>query len=975
MLTNKQQSASATKFANKWRGRGYEKGDSQIFWTELLTEVFGIEDPSRFIRFEEQVKMDNTSFIDAHIPTTKTLIEQKSLGKDLRKGIQQSDGSVLTPFQQAKRYAAELKYSERPRWIIACNFEEFLVYDMERPHSEPEQILLENLGKEYYRLQFLVDEKSEHLKKEMQVSMQAGEIVGKLYDELLKQYIDPSDPHTLKSLNVLCVRLVFCLYAEDAGIFGRHNMFHDYLDSYPTDELRNALISLFKVLNTPISNRDPYLNEALLAFPYTNGGLFADDHIVIPRMNNRIRQLLLENASMDFNWSEISPTIFGAVFESTLNPDTRRSSGMHYTSIENIHKVIDPLFMDDLLDEFNHILEEKLERQRNQKLERFQAKLSSLKFLDPACGSGNFLTETYLSMRRLENEVIRTRYNGQTMMGTFVNPVKVSINQFYGIEINDFAVTVATTALWISESQMLAETERIVQQDIDYLPLKNYTNIREGNALLMDWEYPEVPSEPLTISADMTYLLSSGDSNTASEPVIKYNEINLLTSGLHVGPKPPANTIPVHYDYIISNPPFIGYSLQSKEQKADLSMVCHGCGKNIDYVAGWYCKAAKLICNSTTRVALVSTNSITQGEQVAAIWKKLIADYGIRIDFAYRTFRWDSEATQKAHVHCVIIGFSSKSAPDRQPHIIYDGERITPTETISPYLLPASTIIVESRKKPLADIPSIMKGSIPVDGGNLILDTEECEEIIKREPSARKFIRRFIGAKEFLHNQPRYCLWLKEASPSELHQMPLIYKRLEKVREFRLSSKKAATRKFADYPARFMEIRQPHTNYIIIPSHSSVNRRYIPMGFMSPDMICGNANLMIPNATLYHFGILESNVHMAWMRTVCGRLKSDYRYSNDIVYNNFPWPAPTEAQRKKIEDTAQRILEARSNYPDSSLADLYDELTMPEELRKAHQQNDSAVMSAYGFDAKTMTENCCIAELFRMYEQLSKTIK
>lgn len=940
--------------------------------------MFGIEDPSRFIRFEEQVKMDNTSFIDAHIPTTKTLIEQKSLGKDLRKGIQQSDGSVLTPFQQAKRYAAELKYSERPRWIITCNFEEFLVYDMERPHGEPEQILLENLGKEYYRLQFLVDEKSEQLTKEMQVSMQAGEIVGKLYDELLKQYLDATDPHTLQSLNVLCVRLVFCLYAEDAGIFGRHNMFHDFLDSYPTEELRNALISLFKVLNTPLSERDPYLNEALLAFPYTNGGLFADEQVEIPRMNDKIRHLLLKNASLDFDWSEISPTIFGAVFESTLNPETRRKGGMHYTSIENIHKVIDPLFMNSLRNEFNVILEEKQEKQRNRKLEAFQNKLSSLKFLDPACGSGNFLTETYLSLRKLENEVIRTRYKGQSMMGEFVNPVKVSIDQFYGIEINDFAVTVATTALWISESQMLAETERIIQQDIDCLPLKNYTNIREGNALRMEWEYLETPFEPTTISAKKTYLISNDyteSKDTVNEPIISYNEINLLTSDLHVGPKPPMPKVPTHYDYIISNPPFVGYSLQSKEQKDDLALVCPECGKNIDYVAGWYFKTARLVKDSNTRAALVSTNSITQGEQVAIIWKILTEQYGIHIDFAYRTFQWDSEAYQKAHVHCVIIGFSHLSQPPSCPPVIYDGEHTITANHINPYLLPAPTIIIESRKKPLADIPSITKGSIPVDGGNLIIEAEDYDNLIQREPNAKKFIRPFLGAREFLHSQPRYCLWLSGASPKELNEMPLVRKRIEQTKIFRENSKKAATRKFAKFPTLFMEIRQPDSNYIIIPSHSSVNRRYIPMGFMSPDIICSNANLMIPDAKLYHFGILTSNVHMAWMRTVCGRLKSDYRYSNDIVYNNFPWPIPTESQKMSIEQTAQGILDARALYPDSSLADLYDEVTMPPELRKAHQANDRAVMVAYGFDVRTMTESGCVAELFLMYERLSNNKK
>ena len=484
MHSEKQQAAAAEEFAKRWQGRGYEKGDSQVFWTELLTEVYGIENPSTFIRFEEQVKIDNTNFIDVHIPSTKVIIEQKSIGKDLRKGIVQSDGSLLTPFQQAKRYSAELPYSDRPRWIVTSNFEQFLVYDMEQPNGEPAEILLKDLGKEYYRLQFLVDAKSEHLSKEMQVSIQAGEIVSRIYDALRNQYDDDS-PEALRWLNILCVRLVFCLYAEDAGIFSRRDQFHDFLVIYEAKDLRRALRDLFDVLNTPLEKRSKYLQEELAAFPYTNGGLF-EEEIEIPQFTEDLKQTLLQNASLDFDWSEISPTIFGAVFESTLNPETRRSGGMHYTSIENIHKVIDPLFLNDLRGELDEILEEKVEKQRNKKLDTYQDKLASLTFFDPACGSGNFLTETYLSLRRLENEVIRERYHGQTMIGAFMNPIKVNINQFYGIEINDFAVTVATTALWISEAQMLAETERIVHQDIDFLPLKSYTNIVEGNALRID---------------------------------------------------------------------------------------------------------------------------------------------------------------------------------------------------------------------------------------------------------------------------------------------------------------------------------------------------------------------------------------------------------------------------------------------------------------------------------------------------------
>ena len=521
-----QQQKAAKEFAERWQGKGYEKGESQKFWTTLLTEVFGIEHVDSFLLFEQQVKLDHTSFIDGFIPSTKVMIEQKSLGKNLAEGIKQSDGSVLNPFQQAKRYAAELPYSQRPRWIVTCNFAEFWVYDMEQPNGEPQKIQLKDLEKEYYRLQFLVDEGNEHLKREMEVSVKAGNLVGIIYDKLLEQY-GADDPETLRSLNILCVRLVFCLYAEDAGVF-THDQFHDYLVRYEADDLRNALIRLFDVLKTPQDKRSKYLKDDLKAFPYTNGGLF-EEEIEIPQFTEELKQTLLQNASLDFDWSEISPTIFGAVFESTLNPETRRSGGMHYTSIENIHKVIDPLFLNDLRRELDEILEEKVEKQRQRKLSDYQMKLSSLTFLDPACGSGNFLTETYLSLRRLENEVIREMYHGQTMMGAFVNPIKVSIQQFYGIEINDFAVTVATTALWISEAQMLAETERIVHQDIDFLPLKPYHNIREGNALRMDWDVIEVPSDIPTIHAKNVHLIIEPEPMVASEP-IEYDEVNVIAS-------------------------------------------------------------------------------------------------------------------------------------------------------------------------------------------------------------------------------------------------------------------------------------------------------------------------------------------------------------------------------------------------------------------------------------------------------------
>lgn len=922
MMTDKQQQAAAALFAEEWKGRGYEKGESQPFWMALLHNVYGVEHAEKYISFENQVKLSSTSFIDGYIDATHVLIEQKSIDKDLRKPIKQSDGTLLTPFEQAKRYANEMPYSKRPRWVVVCNFQSFLVYDMEHPHSEPEEILLKNLATDYHRLRFLVDEQATHIKKEMEVSIKAGELVGRLYDEILKQYLDPSSPDTLRSLNVLCVRLVFCLYAEDAGIFGRHGMFGDYLSKFEPDRLRTALIDLFGVLNTPVEKRDPYMDEALAAFPYVGGELFADDHIEIPRLNEHIADLLIRKASDDFDWSQISPTIFGAVFESTLNPDTRRSGGMHYTSIENIHKVIDPLFMDELNEEFYTILAEKVERTRMRQLAAFQDKLGSLTFLDPACGSGNFLTETYISLRRLENRVISQLNQGQATLGAWNNPIKVDIHQFYGIEINDFAVTVASTALWIAEAQMMAETERIVHMDLDCLPLKSYTNIKEGNALRIDWN-----------------------------EVVPASKLN----------------------YIMGNPPFIGAPYMVQDQRNDLRLIFGEKWKNIgemDYVTAWYKKATEMMKGTSIRTALVSTNSISQGEQVANLWKPLFEQDGVHIDFAHRTFQWDSEASIKAHVHCVIIGFSC--AENNSVKKIYDGNIEHRVANINAYLMDAPDVFIVSRSKPLCGVPAIRKGNQPTDGGNLIIEASDLESFLAAEPKAEKFIKQLMGAREYINNKPRYCLWLKDATPNELRQMPEVMKRIEGVRQMRESSGDAGTRRLADYPHLFRETLNPES-CIIVPSHSSENRRYIPLGFITSSTIVTNAVLIIPDAPTYHFGILTSNVHMAWVRAVCGRIKSDYRYSKDIVYNNFPWPTPTDAQKAKIEQTAQAILDARALYPDSSLADLYDEVTMPPELRRAHQQNDRAVMEAYGFPiSRDFTESDCVARLFEMYKALTQ---
>lgn len=908
------QNEAAKAFAEYWKERGYEKGESQPFWLSLLRDVYGVEQPEKYITFEEQVKIDHTSFIDGMIQSTHVLIEQKGKGKDLRKPIKQSDGSLLTPFQQAQRYSAVLPYSQRPRWIITCNFEEFLIYDMEKPNGEPEQILLKDFEKEYYRLQFMVNAEDENIKHEMEVSIQAGNLVGILYDEILKQYIDPTNPRSLQSLNMLCVRLVFCLYAEDAGIFGTRNLFHDYIKSFEAKDMRRALIELFKMLDTDDKDRDPYENGLLAEFPYVNGGLFADESIEIPQLNDRVRDLLLRKASEDFDWSAISPTIFGAVFESTLNPETRRSGGMHYTSIENIHKVIDPLFLDDLREELAEIKAVAVRKTKLARLEQYRNKLASLTFLDPACGSGNFLTETYICLRRLENEAIAETTDGQIMMN-MMNCIRVSIGQFYGIEINDFAVTVAKTALWIAESQMMKETESIIHMNLDFLPLKSYANIVEGNALRIDWE-----------------------------TVVPKNKL----------------------DFIMGNPPFIGAQLMSKEQKNDILKIFKGnkLAGVLDYVACWYKLATEYMKDTNIECAFVSTNSICQGEQVSALWKDII-NSGYVINFAYQTFNWASESTTSAGVHCVIVGFSQVN---RKVKRIYNSKLISEASNINPYLLNGSNVFIDSRTKPICNVPKITKGCQPTDGGHLIIEADEYNDFIAKEPAAEKYIKKLIGAKEFTSGTYRYCLWLVGVSPSEIRKMPKVMERIEKVREMRLNSTDGATRKLADTPTVFRETYNPD-NFIVVPSATTKNRKYIPLGFMHGDVISTNLNLIIPDASLFHFGVLTSNVHMAWTRVVCGRLREHYRYSKNIVYNNFPWPTPTDEQKAKIEQTAQAILDARALYPDCSLADLYDELTMPVELRKAHQANDKAVMQAYGFSLK-MTESECVAELMQKYVNL-----
>ena len=929
-MADVEQRIAAKQFAADWKDRGDEKQETQSFWMTLLSKVFGVEEPAKFIDFERRVEVDDvrtgkrtTKFIDGFIPATHVLIEQKGSDIDLHKGYKQSDGSLLSPYQQARRYGGYMPTSERPRWIVVCNFQEFDIHDMDRPNDAPEIVHLADFEKDWSRLKFLVDTGDENIKKEMEVSLKAGELVGVIYDALRKQYQNPDSQETMKSLNALCVRLVFCFYAEDAGIFGRPNMFHDYMAQFDAKTARKALRELFRVLDQTEAERDPYLKDddpLLAAFPYVNGGLFSDENVEIPPFTEQLLDVVLQQASADFDWSAISPTIFGAVFESTLNPETRRSGGMHYTSIENIHKVIDPLFLNSLRTELEEIKTVAVNKTRDQKLRSFQAKIAGLKFLDPACGSGNFLTETYLSLRRIENEIIGLLNRDQIVMD-LDNPIKVSISQFYGIEINDFAVTVAKTALWIAESQMMKETENVVHMNLDFLPLKTNACIVEGNALRLDWE-DVVPKAELS--------------------------------------------------FIMGNPPFVGARMMSVVQKADVNRIFEGWKNagNLDYVACWYKRATEYIKGTAIRTALVSTNSVTQGEAVANLWKPLF-ESGVHIDFAHRTFQWDSESKIKAHVHCVIIGFSI--APNPTAPVIYTSDRSQVARHINGYLVDADDVFIENRNEPICDVPKIGMGNQPIDNGNYLFTLEEKEAFVKTEPLSEKWFMPWYGAQELISQNPRYCLWLGECPPNDLRKMPECIKRVQATKEYRLSSKRASTIKLAETPTRFQTENMPKGHYIVIPEVSSEKRRYVPMGYMDGSVLCSNKLRLMPNATRYHFGVLESNVHMAWMRAVCGRLETRYDYSINIVYNNFPWPTPTDMQRAKIEQTAQAILDARELYSGCSLADLYDEIAMPPELRKAHQENDRAVMAAYGFDVKTTTEASCVAALMKMYQELTES--
>ena len=926
----------ATEFGKTWSAKeGREDAERQSFWNDLLQRVYGINDYYNYITYEKDVSVKadgkyTTRRIDGYIPSTKVMIEMKGKKvKDLSKPLLQSGGDELTPFEQARRYSNFMKNNEKPNWIIVSNFDEIDIHNMNDDHPEqPTVIKLKDLPNNVKSLDFLVDAHQQQLINERQLSVDAGNLVAKIYDSLATAYsrgrnVDVNDPKIQRSLNMLIVRLVFLFYADDTGILGETNMFQHLLEGQKPEDIRQVLTELFKVLDQPEDKRDPYLASQYNQFTYVNGGMFSDENIIIPQFTPELKDLIIKEAGQGFDWSGISPTIFGAVFESTLNPETRRSGGMHYTSIENIHKVIDPLFLNDLRTEFNKIQNMGNRNQRIARAKEFQTKLGDLKFFDPACGSGNFLTETYLSLRKMENQLLQIIYGNEPILGTDREIVQVKIQNFYGIEINDFAVSVARTAMWIAENQMLEQTKDTVYYNKNFLPLDSNDSIYEGNALRMNWE-----------------------------DIVKPYELN----------------------YIMGNPPFVGTKMMNESQKQDTKQILGSLKRYgvLDYVACWFKKASDYISNSTIHASFVATNSIIQGEQVPVLWKYIFSKK-IYINIAYKPFVWNNEAQNQAHVHCVIIGFSSVVNKDK---ILYNSSnQISHCKNINGYLFDGNNVFITNRPAPLSNVPRMHNGCKLLDGGFYTLTSQERKEAISKDPYADKFIRPYLGAKNFIHGTARYCIWLKDANPKDIHQSPFILDRINKVAEFRSQQKSKDTQKYAKRPMLPTRLayysHDEHTDMLIVPATSSQRREYLPIGYVSEKNIVSYSLMLIPNASNFNFGILESKVHYIWLKNFCGRLKSDYRYSNTIIYNNFPWPTVGDKQEQNISETAQGILNTRKLYPDSSLADLYDPLTMPVELRKAHEANDKAVLKAYGLKP-SVSEDEIVQHLFKLYEELTK---
>ncbi len=903
----------ALRFSKEFENACNEEAEAQQFLIQFF-DVFGISNRQVSL-FEYKVKKldESGGYIDLFWKGM-IVIEMKSRGKSLDKA-----------YEQAKDYIHGLKSHEIPKYILVSDFENFRLLDLE--DQSWKEFKLKDLVNNVQYFDAMAGYQKHTYKEEDPVNIRAAELMGRLHDKL-KDVGYEGHP-----LELYLVRLLFCLFADDTGIFDK-DIFHDYiLDRTVEDgsDLAMHLEKLFYVLNTPLDHRLKNLDENENAFPYVNGKLF-EEALPPASFDKGMRHILLECCYLD--WSRISPAIFGSMFQSVMNPEERRNLGAHYTSEKNILKLIKPLFLDELWKEFETV------KSNTNKLKGFHRKLASLRFLDPACGCGNFLVITYRELRLIELAILR-ELHGTQKTTNIVNLVACDVDRFYGIEYEEFPAQIAQVALWLMDHQMNSVVSSEFGQYFLRLPLIRSAKIIHGNALTTDWD-------------------------TIIEPLPWENQSE-----------------PKKFDYLLGNPPFVDKHLQNAEQKGDMETIflnVKGAGV-LDYVTAWYIKAAQYLdkTNSTvinirdkTCVAFVSTNSISQGEQVGILWNELYKRFGIKIHFAHRTFKWGNEARGNAAVHVVIIGFSNF---DVQEKYIFDYHDITgephriKVRNINPYLVESSDLVILKRSKAICDVPDVSFGSMPNDGGHLLLTDEDKRVLLQKEPNANKFIKKLLSSKEYLNGVNRWCLWLTEIQPAELKQLQEVSKRVQLVKDLRGRSKREETKKLAAFPTLFGENRQPSTDYILIPRHSTESRKYIPLGFFDKDYIANDSCLFVANASLFHFGVLMSDMHMAWVKTVCGRIKSDFRYSNEIVYNNFPWPkSVTDRQKEKVEAAAQKVLDVRLEFPESSLADLYDPITMPPSLVRAHQVLDKAVDSCYRSQPFS-TETKRIEFLFDLYEK------
>ena len=914
--------ADAEAFASRWASKGNENQDTQRFWIDFYQNVLGVEDAVSRLEFEKPVSTDASThegYIDVFIPSAKTLVEQKSLGIDLAKE-ETRQGRKVTPAKQGNAYAQGMPLSQQPRYIVACNFAEFWVFDRERDSLCREPIFklsLAELPKNLAAVQLLKGGAEAPATISRAVSVEAGKIMSKLHDQAAEAFDDPDTPENHHALSVLMTRLMFLMFCEDAGLM-EPNAFRDYVAHFQAGDLRRGLKDLFVWLDTKDENRDKYAEDWLKKLPYMNGGLFRE-RTEIPPLSESFRHTLIVEGCQEFDWTGVSPTVFGSIFEGALSHDHRRANGQHFTSPENIHKVIDPLFLDGLKAEFDKACAKPVAGgARTRALKELHEKIGSISILDPAAGSGNFLTESYLCLRQLENRILFELQGEQTSFRfeeVEAADVLVSLKNFHGIELEDFACCVARTALWIAEKQADADTAKVTQRVYQELPLTDYEGIVNANALRIDWN-----------------------------DVVPADEV----------------------DFIIGNPPFIGKKEQNSEQKKELKEAFGGRSVgNLDYVGGWFKRASDYIGVGSARAAFVATNSISQGEQPALLWPPIF-NAGLKIAFARRTFTWSSQADDEAHVHVVVVSIANKPGDVR----LFDGSAVENVAEINPYLFPGASSVVTSRSCPLSQVPTMSYGSMPIDNGCLILSRDEAKEIVDSNPELAPAIRKYVGGKEFLSGTERYCLWFKGLDPTLALKSPYVMERIERCRAFRESSNRPQTKAAAVTPYLFGEIRQPDCAALVFPKVSSGTRRYIPIGFVSPETIISGSALMIPNATMFNFGVLSSKFHNAWMRVVAGRMKSDYQYSANIVYNNFVWPEASDIAVANIEKAAKTVLDVRDKHSDLSLAKLYDKRSAPllPDLYAAHDDLDRAVEAAYGVDFDG-DEKRIVAHLFKLYSE------